>query len=668
MKAFSAILEERLSRRGFVAWGAATGVTVTLPAVSLADARRKPSTQVALQGVSPSRDDALILSPELKSQRLLTWGDPLWSDDRGLSAAELRTLGWLTEDAGALQERRFGTNNDAIVFFPDHGATQRGLLCVNHEYVTAELNFAGLPLSSKERATQRARWITAHPQAVPWMQAAHGVSVVRIARANDGWHVARGAAQTRRITAQTPMEIMGPARGHALLRTNADSSGTRVLGTFANCSAGRTPWGTYLTSEENVDDYFGKTRSFQSTTDDAALREAMRRFPTGEESLYGWEHVDQRFDVRAEPHEQMRFGWIVEVDPQDPTSVPRKRTALGRFSHESATTIVAPDGRVAVYMGDDDKYEYAYKFVSRDRFDPKTPTANRDLLDHGTLYVARFDASGTGVWLPLVHDEHGPLNSKAGFKDQGDVVIKCRAAADLLGATPMDRVEDFEANPITGRVYLACTKNGDREQNSRRDQYTGREIDLGIDATSPRPKNDYGQIVELIEHADDATSRKFRWNIFILAGDPRDPQSRFLTRQSDLTPGKLARGDTYYAGFADRSGVSPLACPDNVGFDPSGRLWIVTDSDHDLIANDGCFVVPTHGADRGKLKQIMSAPVGAEVTGCEFTPDGCSLFLGIQHPGEGGTIDAPVSHWPDGNGLPARAALVVIERKDGTPL
>lgn len=667
MKSFGAILEERLTRRGFVALGM-VGVASSLPTIASAATTRRSRAPAALAGIAPSADDALRLSPELVSQPLLAWGDALWPDDPGLAARDLRTLDWLDEHAAARQERRFGTNNDAIVFFPDHGHTRRGLLCVNHEYVTAELNFAGLARSARVRAADRARWIAEHPQAVPWMQAAHGVSVVRISRAREGWQVERGAPQTRRITANTLCEISGPARGHSLLRTNADGSGTKVFGTFANCSAGRTPWGTYLTSEENVDDYFGHTRSGLETANDGALREAMRRFPTGEQSLYGWEHVDRRFDVRAEPCEQFRFGWIVEIDPQDPRSVPRKRTALGRFSHESATTIIAHDGRVAVYMGDDDKFEYAYKFVTRDRFDAKNPSANRHLLDHGTLYVARFDASGDGEWLPLVHDENGPLCSKAGFADQGDVVVKCRAAADLLGATPMDRIEDFEPNPSNGRVYLACTKNADRERKSRHAYYMGREIDLGVDAANPRPSNDFGHIIELAEHRDDATSRRFRWNVFILAGDPRDSSTRFVTRYADLTTQGLAPGDTYYGGYSNRDDVSPLSCPDNLGFDPSGCLWVVTDSDHGKIGNDGCYVVPTHGPDRGHLKQIVSGPVGAEITGCEFTPDGCALFIGIQHPGEGGTIDEPVSHWPDGQDLPARAALVVIERKDGTPL
>jgi secreted PhoX family phosphatase len=317
-------------------------------------------------------------------------------------------------------------------------------------------------------------------------------------------------------------------------------------------------------------------------------------------------------------------------------------------------------------MGDDARFEYVYKFVTRDRFDPKDRAANRDLLDHGTLHVARFDADGRGEWLPLVHDERGPLNSAAGFASQAEVVIRCREAADVLGATPMDRPEDVEPSPVTGRVYMALTKNDSRAPERR--EFMGRNIDLGPNAANPRPKNDFGHIVELIEDGDDAASSRFAWNVFLLAGDPRNGAARFLTRAEDLAAGQLAREDVYYAGYADRGAVSPIACPDNLGFDPSGRLWVVTDADTALIGNNGCFVVPTTGPDRGRLTQVLSAPVGAEVCGCEFTPDGKTLFLSIQHPGEGGTVDAPASHWPDGGGLPARSAVIAVSREDGAPL
>jgi secreted PhoX family phosphatase len=493
------------------------------------------------------------------------------------------------------------------------------------------------------------------------------VSVLEVRRGMRGWRVVQSAPATRRVTANTPIEISGPARGAPLMQTAADPGGTRALGTFANCAGGKTPWGTYLTAEENIQDYFGGARTWAGSADaDEATKRAYRRWPLRERSAYGWDTVDPRFDVRREPREALRHGWIVEIDPQDPTAAPRKRTALGRFCHEGANTILTKDGRVAAYMGDDARFEYVYKFVTRDRFDPKDRAANRDLLDHGTLHVARFDADGRGEWLPLVHDERGPLNSAAGFASQAEVVIRCREAADVLGATPMDRPEDVEPSPVTGRVYMALTKNDSRAPERR--EFMGRNIDLGPNAANPRPKNDFGHIVELIEDGDDAASSRFAWNVFLLAGDPRNGAARFLTRAEDLTAGQLAREDVYYAGYADRGAVSPIACPDNLGFDPSGRLWVVTDADTALIGNNGCFVVPTTGPDRGRLTQVLSAPVGAEVCGCEFTPDGKTLFLSIQHPGEGGTVDAPASHWPDGGGLPARSAVIAVSREDGAPL
>jgi secreted PhoX family phosphatase len=665
---FGLLLDERLSRRRFLATtGLAAAAAGTLPAAGLAAAPPAAGgARKSYRSIGPLRDDAVRLSAGLRHQVLIGWGDPLFAGDVGLSAKDIRSLDWLDDEASARQERRFGTNNDALAFFQADGKRTAGVLCVNHEYVTPELSLAGLPADPAGRVAVREAWIKARPQVVPWMQAAHGVSVLDLQRGTDGWRVVRGGRSTRRITANTPTELMGPARGDLLLRTNADPDGTVALGTFANCAGGKTPWGTYLTAEENIQDYFGGARSWAAETTDEATRLAHRRWPLGERSAYGWEVTDARFDVRREPREPLRHGWIVEIDPQDPTSPPKKRTALGRFCHEGANTILAKDGRVAAYMGDDAKFEYIYKFVTRDRFDPRNLAANRDLLDHGTLYAARFDAHGKGEWLPLVHDENGPLNSRSGFRNQAEVVIRCRAAADLLGATPMDRPEDVEPSPLTGRVYMALTKNDER--NPARREFNGREIDLGPDHANPRPRNDFGHIIELIEDGDDAASLRFAWNVFLLAGDPRNPAARFLTRAEDLSAGALTREDTYYGGFRDPTRVSPIACPDNLGFDPSGRLWVVTDGADELIGNDGCFVVPTNGPDRGLLQQVMSAPVGAEVCGCEFTPDGTTLFLSVQHPGEGGSVDKPVSHWPDGHGLPARSAVIAVSREDGEPL
>ncbi len=660
---FEDVLSLRLTRRALLA---GTGALVAASPLAAVGATSTPTPR-EFQSVRPQQTDAFVVADGYRSHVVARWGDSLFATQPSLNPRSLSTLDWLTDAAVAAQAQQFGINCDAVAFF----ATGRdaGLLCVNHEYVVGELVFAGWEgkrgLSPKDVAKRRA-WILQNPRCIAWAQAAHGVSVLEVRRERGRWRMLRDAPATRRITSTTPCEIRGPARGHRLLTTNADRSGTLALGTFANCAGGKTPWGTYLTAEENIDDYFSHGPTVLRQSDDRELHAALRRAATREDSLYGWDYVDARFDMRREPHEPLRHGWIVEIDPRRPDLPPRKRTALGRFQHEGANTILCRDGRVAAYMGDDEKYEYVYKFVTRGRFDAKNPSANTDLLDDGVLYAARFNADGSGVWLPLVQSEAGPLNTANGFATQGDVVVKARAAADLLGATPMDRPEDVEPSPITGRVYVACTKTADRTSESRAQEFNGRRVDLAADAANPRPNNRHGHIIEIIESGDDAAATTFRWNVFLLAGDPRE--GRYLTSLTNVKPGSLDPLDTYFAGFAGRAVQSPLFCPDNLGIDPSGRLWIVTDHDEQGRPNNGCFVVPTTGPQRGRLRQLASGPVGAELCGCEFTPDGRTLFLTVQHPGEGGSIDEPISHWPDGGRLPARPSLVAIERTDGGPI
>jgi secreted PhoX family phosphatase len=664
---FDAVLAANLSRRTVLAGAVAT---IGLAACAQSPTQRRARSSAGdFTSVAPQHTDALVIAEGYRQNIVARWGDSLVS---GTADFDTRMLagggGWLDADAVSAQERRFGTNADAVAYYPQvQGRAARGLVCVNHEYVNAELiwpDHAGVNM----RAEPGKAWLDRHPQAIAFMQAAHGVTVMQVQREKQGWTRVLSAPHNRRITANTPMDIHGPARGHALMRTNADPTGTRVLGTFANCAAGKTPWGTYLTSEENVDDYFAGAAAMRETRD-PAMADAYRRFPLRNFGFYHWNFQDPRFDTAVEPHEPFRFGWMVEIDPHDPKSIPRKRTALGRMQHEGANTIVGRSGHVAAYMGDDEKFEYIYKFVTRDVFDAKNPAANRDLLDHGTLYCARFDADGTGEWLPLVHDENGPLNSTAGFADQGDVVIKARAAADLLGATPMDRPEDVEPSPITGRIYIPCTKTTERGVPGDT-SWSGRHVDIGVNPANPRPDNKSGHIIEIAENGDDARATKFTWSVFLLAGNPGE--GRYIVDARELARGMSAKAlagtDTYFAGYPNAAELSPVYCPDNLGFDPQGRLWIVTDSDNKGNPNNGCYVVPTEGPQRGLLKQLASGPVGCEVCGCEFTPDGRTLFLSIQHPGEGGTFARPRSHWPDGNGLPARAALVAIEREDGGPI
>lgn len=627
LTSFQAVLDRRLSRRALlrsVGVAGAGGVLVPfLPAVA---APRE------LSPVAPQRTDAIVVPRGYTWDRIAAWGDAMFPGAPSLSARDLQRNALVDDGAAARQAQQFGANCDAVAYFPLNGRrSDRGILCVNNEYVASELAFRGRPRISAEPGEKRREWLLRHPHAIAALIAAHGVSVLEVVRLRGRWRHQLGSPFARRITAATPCEITGPARGAPLMRTNADPAGTRALGTFANCAGGKTPWGTYLTAEENVDDYFGFARTWAGATGDAAALDAYRRFPLREHSYYGWEHAEPRFDMRREPHEPARFGWIVEIDPRDPQSAPRKRTALGRFSHEGANTTLARDRRVVAYMGDDDMFEYVYKFVSRGAFDPANPRANRDLLDEGTLYAARFDGDGTGEWLPLVHDERGPLNRRNGFASQADVVLKPRAAADLLGATPMDRPEDIEPSPLTGRVYIACTKNNDREAASRRAEYSGREIDLGPNAANPRADNRAGHVIELLERDDDAAASSFSWDILV-------------------------------------QGREGFACPDNFGVDPAGRLWIVTDNDDRKAPNNGCFVCATDGPERGQPKQMLSGPNGCEIAGCEFDPDGTTLFLSIQHPGEGGSLDEPHSHWPDGGDLPPRSTLIAVRREDGDPL
>ncbi len=352
-----------------------------------------------------------------------------------------------------------------------------------------------------------------------------------------------------------------------------------------------------------------------------------------------WETVYDRFDLTKEPNEPLRYGWAVEFDPYDPTSTPKKRTALGRNKHEGHTSVVTKGGKIAIYGGDDERFDYAYKFVTAGSYSADDRAANLDLLDEGTLYVAQFNDDGTGVWLPLIAGEGG-LDAAAGFPTQAEVLINTRGAADVLGATKMDRPEDFETNPVNGKVYLVLTNNTKR----------GVEDDPGTDTANPRVENKFGHIIEITEDGDDHAATAFTWDIFLLAGDPADES-------------------TYFAGFP-KDKVSGIACPDNITFDLQGNLWISTDGQPGTLeVNDGLFVTPVDGAERGYLKQFFASVTGSEVSGPSFNPDNTALFTSIQHPGEGGRYGDQISVWPDGgNALVPRPTVVVITKDDGGPI
>jgi secreted PhoX family phosphatase len=417
--------------------------------------------------------------------------------------------------------------------------------------------------------------------------------------------------------------------------TSTDASGTTVAGTLNNCAGGITPWGTFVTCEENFHQYFGNLGNLDASHPAIPVHERYGLPETASERR--WEKFYDRFDLTKEPNEPFRFGWAVEIDPYDPQSTPKKRTALGRFKHEGVTVGIAPDGRVALYMGDDERFDYVYKFVSTGAYNPNDRMANMDLLDDGVLYAAKFNDDGTGEWLPLVFGQ-GPLTEANGFTSQADVLIKTRLAADALGATKMDRPEDIEISPVNGRVYMALTNNTRR----------GKEGYPGVDAANPRAENAWGHIIELTEDAGDYASTTFRWEIFILCGDPEDES-------------------TYFAGFPKEK-VSAVANPDNLAFDPQGNLWISTDGQPSSLAvNDGVFAVPVDGSNRGYLRQFFSAVPGAEAASLCFTPDGTTLFVSVQHPSEGGTFEQPLTTWP-GTSAPPRPSIVAIQKIGGGPI
>lgn len=612
---FSQMVEHSLSRRRFLGNAAALSAAAFFSISPLSRAMAAVTGSSPLLGFSAvpsSTADTFVVPKGYKAERLISWGEPLFSN-----VAEFINGGG---NNAADQLGQFGDNNDGMSFFAIDDTT--AMLAVNNEYCNYELMFAHQGKQMTLEDVKKA-------------QAAQGVSILTLKQDAQGWRFAKDGAYNRRIHANTPMTLSGPAQGHALLQTSADAKGEQVLGTFNNCANGMTPWGTYLTCEENFNGYFG-------TVSDIEITPAHARYGIGaEDAGWQWHQFDERFDLAKHPNECHRFGWVVEIDPKDPTSIPIKRTALGRFKHENAELVIAGNGQVVVYLGDDERGEHIYRYVSRDKYDPENPKANRHLLDEGTLYVARFndaqdgELSGQGEWLPLRFGELG-LTPENGFNSQAEVLIYARLAATQVGATTMDRPEWVAVHPTEPLVFCTLTNNKNR----------GVAENQPLNGPNSRSENHYGQIVRWQPTSGQHTDATFNWDLFLMAGNP------------------TVHPDTPYGGSANINADNMFNSPDGIGFDNAGRLWIQSDGNYSNagdFAGQGNNQMLCADPHTGEVRRFLTGPIASEITGLAFTPDQKTLFVGVQHPGE----ELTGSHFPFGGETTPRSSVMVITREDG---
>ena len=617
---FDPLLQKQLSRRSVLQFSLGAMLASAMPLSSAATMLRNQAQLLGFTPI-PTADllDEVVVPEGYRAEVFYRWGDPI-SDGPAFNMD--------ASNSAADQMQQAGMHHDALQYFPlpkGSESNEHGLLVMNHEYLDLDvIHTDGSHKHSPETYTA---------DKVAKEQNAHGVSLIEVRQENGEWQIVRPSTYARRLTANTPMQISGPAAGHELMKTRADPEGKNVLGTFNNCANGKTPWGTYLTCEENFHYYFVADPKHSR---DAETKRRWQRYKLGF-SYYGWQQFDARFDLDKEPNEANRFGWVVEFDPYNPQSIPVKRTALGRFAHENVAHKIGRDGRLAFYSGDDSKFEYIYKFITRDAWDGSLGAHHGRLLDDGILYVARFEEDGSARWLPLLFGENG-LTTENGFVDQADVLVHARAAADIVGATKMDRPEWITVHPHNDQVFVSLTNNSDR----------GQQDNVGKDAANPRNQNLFGHIIKFSEA--DATATEFSWQVFVLAGEGKGEQ---------------------------------FANPDGLYIDDRGVLWIQTDVSSSVM-NDGQFKEFGNNqmlaADpaTGEIRRFLTGPVGCEVTGVIMTPDMKTMWVNIQHPGEmldvlqrRGINKSPqnpnaASNWPDHhpNGRP-RSATVLISKEDG---
>ena len=611
---FDRVVERAISRRGFLGGALAFGSgAAVMGAGLLSDTTAAQARQVsrfAFEQLAPQTDGTVHVPDGYEWKVVVRWGDPLFSDAPAFDAQ--------TGHPAAGADRVFGENTDGMELFANRGIQ---LLVVNSEYPNPKINLPVGQLGSVISADD-----------VALLQQIQGVSVMEVAESADGWSVVVDSPYNRRIHHNTPMMIDGPAAGHDLLKTAADPTGTRSLGTFNNCGSGRTPWGTYLTCEENFNGYFGATAD---VTADARIVAQYARYGVSTKTSpgrYNYHGFDPRFDVATNPNEPHRAGYIVEIDPWNPTSTPVKHTALGRFKHENAAYALTPRGEAVVYMGDDERGEFMYKWVSRDVYTHGGDTST--LLSDGQLYVAKFNDDMTGAWIALTPETTG--------MDAGEIAVFTRTAASAVGATTMDRPEWIAVNPTAPEAYCCLTNNSRR--GTLQDDGTVRGNAGGdamtVNAVNPRETNKYGQIVRWRPAGGDHGVEAFTWDLYVMAGNP-------LVHETGL-----------YAGSANINAGNLFNSPDGMQIDTTGLIWIQTDGDDD---NEGDFAgmgnnqMLAGDPVTGEIRRFLTGPNGAEVTGLTWSADRRTMFVGIQHPG------AP---FPDGAGGLPRSAIVAVKRSD----
>lgn len=595
-----------ISRRSFLGGAATLGASAFLMGAGSMLPETAHATQNLLdfEAIPTNTLDTITVPKGYNWHVVASWGDPLWSDGTWFNHE--------TRGTAHSQERAFGDNNDGMAMYSKNG---RSIMAINNEYVN-------LNIINGNRASGRPENV----DDIRKSKAGHGISVVEIEEKRGKWSIVKNSSYNRRITADSPMEITGPARGHELVKTKADPTGTRSLGTWNNCGNGRTPWGTYLTCEENFNGYFSSSDEKYTPSDE------MKRYGIGNKDWgFAWATVDERFDISKVPNESNRCGYIVEIDPLDPSATPKKRTALGRFKHENAELVVAKDGHVVVYLGDDERGEFLYKFVSANKY--VEGGNNADLLENGSLYVAKFEETGRGQWIELTPES-------TGMASQAEISIHTRIAASAVGATTMDRPEWVAVNPTKIEAYCTLTNNKNR----------GIKTNAGGDATpvdgpNPRKVNHFGQILRWVPDDKDHSSIGFAWDLYALAGNP--------SVYSDA-----------YGGSSNVNTDNMFNSPDGIAFDTQGRLWIQTDGNYSNtgdFAGQGNNQMLLGDTRTGEIKRFMVGPKECEITGITWSTDGKTMFVGIQHPGEKGN-----SHFPGGANTVPRSSVIAVRKNDGS--